>query len=88
MMKPVKWLVLGSAIILWPVSTGAQEPPPLQEQDLAFLEFLGEWETEDGQWMNPLDFWEERPEDLEDPIMDKALPPNSEPDEDADYPEN
>ena len=34
----------------------AKDAQTLSNQDLEFLEFLGSWETEDGAWVNPLDF--------------------------------
>ena len=37
----------------------AKDAQPLSDQDLEFLEFLGSWETEDGEWVNPIDFIEE-----------------------------
>ena len=36
----------------------AKDAQTLSKQDLEFLEFLGSWETEDGEWVNPLDFIE------------------------------
>jgi hypothetical protein len=51
---PAKWLALAIALG-WPwqvmaADAGGETPP-----DEAFLEFLGEWETEDGQWYDPLE---------------------------------
>ena len=51
----VKWLVLG--VMISSVSPlQAEDAQTLSNQDLEFLEFLGSWETEDGDWVNPLDF--------------------------------
>ena len=51
----VKWLVLGVMMSsVTPVQ--AKDAQSLSNQDLEFLEFLGSWETEDGEWVNPLDF--------------------------------
>ena len=36
----------------------AKDAQTLSNQDLEFLEFLGSWETEDGEWVNPLDLIE------------------------------
>ena len=33
----------------------AKDAQTLSNQDLEFLEFLGSWETEDGEWVNPLE---------------------------------
>ena len=41
------------AMILSPIPAGAEENQPLVEHDLEFLEFLGEWETDTGLWVNP-----------------------------------
>ena len=30
-----------------------EQPAPAQMPDLDFLEFLGEWETADGDWFDP-----------------------------------
>lgn len=54
---PVKWLVLGVMIIsVSPID--AKDASTLNNQDLEFLEFLGSWETEDGEWVDPLELIE------------------------------
>ena len=63
---PVKLYMIGTAFILTILSTPAQAQeaesaqPSKQRQETApeipsldFLEFLGEWETEDGRWIDP-----------------------------------
>ncbi|MCH6582456.1 MAG: hypothetical protein IH808_05490 [Proteobacteria bacterium] len=48
---PVDWLVMGL------VATMAFAEPELVdpdlESDLELLEFLGSWETDDGEWIDP-----------------------------------
>ncbi len=43
-----------------------QPPVFAEEVDLELLEFLGEWETDDGEWVDPDQFEEEENEDKED----------------------
>jgi len=62
-MKRVKKLVMATLLLLTCLpQVRALEPeevkPPSTEQEsptLEFLEFLGEWETEDGDWIAPDD---------------------------------
>lgn len=63
---PVKLYLMGTIFMLTILSTHAQaqqaestqtskrqqEPGP-EIPSLEFLEFLGEWETEDGRWIDP-----------------------------------
>ena len=41
-------------------------PAFAEEVDLELLEFLGEWETDEGEWIDPNQFEEEENEDKED----------------------
>ena len=63
---PVRLILIGTVFIFTTLSATAQEQQtePTQtgkQQDetspeipsLEFLEFLGEWETEDGRWIDP-----------------------------------
>lgn len=40
-----------SAVLLFAAETGANEEPPSVE----LLEFLGSWEDDNGQWIDPLE---------------------------------
>lgn len=57
--RPVYWMVasvwLGSAqtVIEAPVASAAPAASAVPDAD--FLEFLGEWHTEQGTWQNPLE---------------------------------
>jgi len=55
---PVKllWLALVLATGLNAAVVYAEEPPVADDNDVAtleFLEFLGDWETDDGEWVDP-----------------------------------
>ena len=57
---PVKffWLALVLATGLNTAMVYAGDPPPGKDNDaeapsLEFLEFLGDWETDDGEWIDP-----------------------------------
>ena len=54
----VKWFVLVLMTMLIASPSTAKDAQTLSKQDLEFLEFLGSWETEDGEWVNPLDLIE------------------------------
>ena len=41
------------ALTLCVCSAQAQAANEESEPDMALLEFLGEWETEDGEWLDP-----------------------------------
>jgi len=43
-----------------------QSPVFAEEVDLELLEFLGEWETDDGEWVDLDQFGEEEKEEKED----------------------
>jgi len=63
MIRPVKWLIILCVMMLGtPLARGREPSPPLQP-DMEFLEFLGTWETDDGQWVSPLDLMEQSPKD-------------------------
>ncbi|MFQ5513904.1 MAG: hypothetical protein ACE5FG_05650 [Myxococcota bacterium] len=53
MSRPAEWalfgLLVGGGL---PLAAGAEAP--LDAVDLELLEFLGEWETDDGEWIDPL----------------------------------
>jgi len=53
---PVKWAFL--LVILYAgsayASDGDADKQAKQQPDADFLEFLGEWETTDGAWFDPL----------------------------------
>ncbi len=71
MNRLVKWLGLCWVMMLSPAPVSAQEAQSLKEQDLEFLEFLGEWETGEGQWVNPLDFLDKPPGNVEEATGEK-----------------
>ena len=50
--KPTYQTLLASLLLLTAVSAG--EPIELE-----LLEFLAEWQTEDGQWIDPINFFGE-----------------------------
>jgi len=62
---PVKWVFL--LVILYAGSTYATDndtdKQAKQQPDVDFLEFLGEWETTDGAWFDPLPGNENKPGD-------------------------
>ena len=74
MIRPAKWLVLCGVMLLSPIPVSAEEPEPLTKQDLEFLEFLGEWETDEGQWINPMDFTDPPSGEVEKTAHETELP--------------
>ncbi len=50
---------MGCALVCGAATVEAREDSPPSGPDLEFLEFLGSWETEDGQWINPLDLMDQ-----------------------------
>ena len=81
-MKPVDGL-LGFLLWMWLIATPAQANPPEvdtrtgQTEDapsLEFLEFLGEFETQEGDWIDP--------EELEQMELADAQPDSKEADDD------
>ncbi len=50
---------MGCALVCGAATVEAREDSPPSGPDLEFLEFLGSWETEDGQWVNPLDLMDQ-----------------------------
>ncbi len=53
--KKVSKLVILMSLFHWPVFS--------EEIDLELLEFLGEWETDDGEWVDPEQLEEQREEE-------------------------
>ncbi len=56
---------MGCALVCSAAMVEAREDSPPSGPDLEFLEFLGSWETEDGQWINPLDLMDQSFSDVE-----------------------
>ncbi len=56
---------MGCALVCGAATVEAREDSPPSGPDLEFLEFLGSWETEDGQWVNPLDLMDQSFSDVE-----------------------
>ncbi len=56
---------MGCALLCGAATVEAREGSPPSGPDLEFLEFLGSWETEDGQWINPLDLMDQSFSDVE-----------------------
>ncbi len=48
---PVDWLVMGFVATM--VFAEPELVDPDLESDLELLEFLGSWETDDGEWIDP-----------------------------------
>ncbi len=80
MIRPAKWLVLCGVMILSPAPASAQEAEPFTKDDLEFLEFLGEWETDTGLWVDPWNLLNMPSGDVEKTSNEKELP--SEPETD------
>lgn len=51
---PAKWLITGALLVAWGMPALAEEPKESPVPDLELLEFLGTWETADGEWFDPL----------------------------------
>ena len=68
MRRLADWLVL--SMILFAPSARAEDAGPADVPDLELLEFLGEWETEDGEWIDPTSF--EEPIELDVVGQDKG----------------
>ncbi len=45
---------------------------------MAFLEFIGEWETDEGEWIDPLDLEREETGKLIETISDQKINDNNE----------
>ncbi len=56
---------MGCALLCGAATVEAREDSPPSEPDLEFLEISGSWETEDGQWINPLDLMDQSFPDVE-----------------------
>ena len=54
----VKYFVLWGLLLCSPSTVSGKDPGILTTPDLELLEFLGTWETNDGQWINPLELSE------------------------------
>ena len=59
---PVNKALLALTLCVFSVHAKALDEEP--EPDMALLEFLGEWETDDGEWLDPTS--------LEDQIADDS----------------
>ena len=64
---PVELLSLGLFAALALADPEIQAPG--QEPDMILLEFLGSWETENGEWVDPM-MWEH--EDTAPPLTEKS----------------
>ena len=62
---PVKWLMIGLTAMLWSTLAAAENQSMPSHVDLEFLEFLGSWETHDGEWINPMDLIDQSSEEEE-----------------------
>ncbi len=56
---------MGCVLLCSTATVDAREDSPPSGPDLEFLEFLGSWEAEDGQWVNPLDLMDQSFSDVE-----------------------
>lgn len=56
---------MGCALVCGAAMVEAREDSPPSGPDLEFLKFLGSWETEDGQCVNPLDLMDQSFSDVE-----------------------
>ncbi|MGH8306655.1 MAG: hypothetical protein ACRER0_00125 [Gammaproteobacteria bacterium] len=74
-MAKYTWLLVTA--LLFTVSVFAADPQPVtsppQKVDPALLEFLGSWQTNDGQWVDPMTFARVDPDKL---AKEKAHPEN------------
>ncbi|MFQ5780916.1 MAG: hypothetical protein ACE5HN_09075 [Nitrospiria bacterium] len=48
------WLWVGIALLTLGGNVSAEEGRGALSQDIEFLEFLGRWETADGEWIDPI----------------------------------
>ena len=56
--------------LIMPVTGAAEELAP----DMEFLEFLGQWETTEGDWIDPLALKElEEPESVKDVVNEETI---------------
>ncbi len=53
------------ALVCGTATVEAREDSPPSRPDLEFLEFLGSWEMEDGQWIDPLELMDQPVSDLD-----------------------
>lgn len=65
MNKPVKWFTAGGLLIISSISINVYPQDSISQPHRELLEFLGDWETDDGQWIDPIDFLEESSETVE-----------------------
>ncbi|MFQ5483160.1 MAG: hypothetical protein ACE5ER_10415 [Nitrospinaceae bacterium] len=78
-MRPAEWgAAILAAVLCQGTAASAEPPEPAGETreevqgnppSMEFLEFLGEWEDEDGEWMDPIEL--EDMEILETPTQDE-----------------
>lgn len=50
-----RWVILALLLTSSPADAGPREGSLPTETELDFLEFLGAWRTEDGQWADPFE---------------------------------
>ena len=65
-------LLIGVFFMLITAQAGAQGEDEITSADLALLEFLGDWGTEEGEWIDPLLFDDEAPGG-ERPVADGSV---------------
>ena len=65
------WLVFGGLLIAQVVTASPRDAEP--SPDMEFLEFLGNWQTHDGKWIDPLHV-----EDIPPAELDSQPTPRSE----------
>jgi hypothetical protein len=60
----VRWALLPALFVINPAHGDGTEKEP-ETPSLEMLEYLGEWEQEDKQWIDPLSLYES---DMTDPV--------------------
>jgi len=55
MIKRGSQSLVALAFMIWGAAVAAEPQTPVASEQ-EFFEFLGEWELEDGTWVNPLEF--------------------------------
>lgn len=64
--------LIGILIVLISAQAGAQGEGEITSDDIALLEFLGDWGTEEGEWIDPLLFDDEAP-GIEPAVTERSI---------------
>jgi len=65
-------VLIGALLVLMTAQVGAQGEDEITFADLALLEFLVDWETEEGEWLDPMLF-DDKAFRNKAPVVDRSM---------------